>query len=201
MKAFLLGALLLFVIGCQEEQPISIPEEPAAVAQPIPQYDRSAYPEEIVLTEHGLFGYWEESAFSIDSMRALLPAFEVVAGTGGSEGQTWDILTVKKGQAELLQIDSDFLGNVGKVSTSSSQVGVDTRHRVGMTFSEVFLDRPDVACYPGVEELTGEVICAAPDRNQLFYVFSGSRDGPDTRIPPQNELATWRISSIFWTSK
>ena len=102
MKAFLLGALLLFVIGCQEEQPISIPEEPAAVAQPIPQYDRSAYPEEIVLTEHGLFGYWEESAFSIDSMRALLPAFEVVAGTGGSEGQTWDILTVKKGQAELL---------------------------------------------------------------------------------------------------
>jgi len=201
MKAFLFGVLMLFVFGCQEEQPIAMPEETAVVVEEIPQYDRSAFPEDIVLTEHGLFGYWEESAFSIDSVCALLPAFEGVAGTGSSEGQTWDILTVKQGQTELLQIDSDFLGNVGKVSTSSSQVGVDTRHRVGMTFSEVFQDGTDVACYPGVEELTGEVICAAPDRKQLFYVFSGSWDGPDTRIPPQNELAAWRISSIFWTSK
>jgi len=205
MKAFLLlGMVLVFGIvlaGCKEEgQPVN-PAAEAPLVEPALLYNRADYPEEIVITEHGLIGYWENTPFSADTLKAAFPDFDIIAATDGSEGQSWDVFHVTKGNIKFVQVDSDFLGNVGKVSTSSPLVGIDTGHKVGMTFTAIFPDFSNPVCYPGLEELSGMVLCEAPDRTQIYYIFAGTWDGPDGRIPPPEVMATWAIDSIFWTSR
>jgi hypothetical protein len=70
---------------------------------------------------------------------------------------------------------------------------------VGSRFEVAYANGDYAHCEPGVEELSGAVLCPAPSSANVVYLFSGTWDGPDGVLPPRSLVRNWTLSQISWS--
>jgi hypothetical protein len=70
---------------------------------------------------------------------------------------------------------------------------------VGSRFEVAYADGDYAHCEPGVEELSGAVLCPAPIAANVVYLFSETWDGPDGELPPRSLVRNWTLSQISWS--
>ncbi len=156
---------------------------------------------QIMITDDaGIDGYPPGSPFDIELVREALPGFEVIEARDGSEGDEWTVFHVLEHGEVLLQVDPDPMRTrLGGIRTSSQSVVTDTGHGVGSEFSWIFAEFQPTGCEPGIEEMSGYVVCPAPETESFYYVFQGSWNGPDGELPPLDELGSWKVKTVMWS--
>jgi uncharacterized protein DUF1131 len=155
--------------------------------------------DELLLTDAGLDGYPAGSSFNLDLLRGAVPGHDVREAEATSEGMSWTVFIVEKDGQEVLEIGPDPMGSrVGVIHTDSPSVATDTGYRVGSRFSDIYAGT-EAECEAGMEEMSGTVLCAVPDRVQFYYRFEGTFEGPDGEVPPRDVLESWVVSSVVWS--
>lgn len=69
--------------------------------------------------------------------------------------------------------------------------------KIGTPFSEVY-DKAFGHCESASGDDSGSVECKAENSQHISYLFSGSWDGPQGLMPPDDSLKSWKVSKIVW---
>lgn len=139
-----------------------------------------------------------DTPFAAETLAAAFPASTIVDADGMTEGERYPALRVVREEEPLLEIRSRDGARISSVEIldPDAVAGLDLRR--GATFAEVFPPGVEPGCDPGVEEISGRVVCRAPSSPQILLVFAGAWDGPDGRLPPAGTLAAWTLERIVW---
>ena len=101
------------------------------------------------------------------------------------EGETYPVFLVKQGGETLLIINPDInRKRILSVIVESPKVSPYLGYTVGMQYKHIQKDIVASRCLPGMEELSGTVICPAKSASAINYIFTGRWSGPDGELPP-----------------
>lgn len=141
-----------------------------------------------------------ESPMTLETVSAFFPALKVTSGQGMTEGLPYPILQVSTpAQEPLFVIATNPDTPVkGWVKIESAAIKLDTGASVGESFSDLSATFLYEECQPGEEEQSGKVYCPLKANSTISYVFSGTYNGPDGRVPPREALQNFTVSSIMW---
>lgn len=151
----------------------------------------------LVLTADGLGAIAASTPFHVDTVRALLPGFDVRPEQRSAEGMPHPVLVAYRGGTPAILITADTDGRrVRRVAVTSETVEGPAGRRVGQRFAEAGA----LQCLPGEEELSGNALCTDPAVPGVLYVFAHSWNGPDGELPPTDSLATAPMSQMVWVA-
>ena len=154
----------------------------------------------LVLSEKGVGPITKSTPFDVEKIQKLLPSYSVEKDAMMSEGESYPIIRVLKGKQEILVItpEADFK-RIMSVMIKADKLRSPFKGKIGASYQSVYKGTKAFRCYPGVEEMSGTVSCAAPSFQNIRYFFAGEWNGPDGKIPPLNVLKDWKIKFIVWT--
>lgn len=162
---------------------------------------------EMIATDDGIGPLTIRTLFSEDSIKKIFHDFDVSLTKSMlySEGIAFPAIQVKKGQAELFTIYSRADSQASEpapifgVVSKSPLIRGPQRVKVGDRFAKVFRGAQE-KCVPGMEEISGYIVCLAPKSQRLYYVFSASENSalPDGVLPPRKDLLKSKIVMLVW---
>lgn len=164
---------------------------------------------EMIATDHGIGPLTMRTLFSEDSIKKIFHDFDVSVTKSAlySEDIAFPAIQVKKGQTELFTIYSraDFQESepapIFGIISKSPLIRGPQRVKVGDRFAKVFRGVQE-KCVPGMEEISGYIVCLAPKSQRLYYVFSAPKNSslPDGALPPRKDLLQSKIVMLVWGS-
>jgi hypothetical protein len=164
-----------------------------------PTQQRKVPPANITISEMGLGPINGDSPFNRDSIQKLLPTFVVEDGRGATEGEEFPTIRVsdKYGTVAVINPQADHK-RISSVVVEAPRVRNELGPRLGWIYSQIY--RADVTgkCSPGMEEMSGTVLCLDPTSEHVYYLLLGQWDGPNGAIPPTNILGRWAVNAIIW---
>ncbi len=159
----------------------------------------SANDSSLRLTSVGVGPISSKTKFDESEIQKLFPKLKIKRSVSSSEGEEFPVLQGYENDKLLFTIyPSAGSKNIFSVVTSNDDVKNALGPKIGSVFADVYKSPNLAKCDPGMEEMSGEVICSAPESSSVKYIFKGSWNGPDGEIPPANILRTWRITQIAW---
>ena len=156
----------------------------------------------LAITEAGVGPITESTPADLAQIARLLPQFSVVPGVAYGEGDAFPTIRVMDGKTEILYMFPGRLpgrpGNIVSIVVKSDQVRYAGKVKVGSSFSEVFGGSLPDHCSMGSEEESDDVECYAVPASHVLFVFSGTSDRDDGRMPSLSFLIKWRIKAMRW---
>ena len=105
------------------------------------------------------------------------------------------------GDETLLTINPDLnKQHIHSVVVESNKISTNLGYKIGMKYLHIKTDIIASRCIPGIEEMSGDIICLAKSAKTISYIFSGDWSGPDGELPPQHTLNSWRLSKLLWSA-
>ena len=136
----------------------------------------------------------------MEGLSSALPCFYIEQKTGASEGVSYPYFSASRdGRIQLSIIPKADGEGLHEVVISGGRVHNTLGHPIGSLFKDVFVSGDTTSCRPGMEELSGFVLCRAPSAQNIVYMFAGSWEGPDGEMPPGHVLGMWPLIRISWT--
>jgi hypothetical protein len=155
-----------------------------------------------VLNEAGLQGINANTEFDVAAIQALFPRDHVQLSKSMSEGQEFKVMVIAKDSQPYITIlptaDGKKPERVLCLAFNSNKAINSLGVAVGDTYQSVYRNQKKSDCVAGMEESSGEAICAAPNGKSIYYIFHGKWDGVDGVIPPQHVLNKWTVKEIIW---
>ena len=138
--------------------------------------------------------------FNIHDITVMYPNYSVVEELNFQEGEQYPIISVSKGANTLFTVNPTLdLKSIYSIVVEDNQINNSLSHRLGTLFSDIFIEDNKVFnCQAGTEQMSGKVLCLAPNATKLLYQFSGTWSGPDTQLPPPEVLRSWALETIIW---
>ena len=99
---------------------------------------------------------------------------------------------------ELAQIIGNRGSTVLQIMALSNQVRTERNFSFGASYADIYGQANAKVCIAGEEEEAGKVICQAPQAPHIFYIFTGTWDGPDGTLPPADIVRSWRVDQFGW---
>jgi hypothetical protein len=119
-----------------------------------------------------------------------------------SEGEAYPVMRISDKGKVLMLINPDVKQNkVFSVMVKDNRIGNTLNHNIGQKYGDIYRYGQIEECAPGVEELSGKVLCYAPKTGNILYLFSGEWDGPDDQTPPAYVLSEWALEGMIWKPK
>ena len=151
------------------------------------------------ISEKGLAGIDSKTEFSKDKIRELFPNFDIVEDVSSTEGEEFPIFRIKRDGQDILVINpTNDHQYIFSIQIKSKNVANELGPKLGSSYYQIYSDQTNKNCFPGVEELSGKVICSALRSKRLMYIFSGPWSGPDGVLPPIETLQSWKLVEIVW---
>lgn len=158
---------------------------------------------QIELTDSGLQGVNEATALSQEALNAALDnRYSLRYGLSMSNGQMLafyqglDKRREHKEKGVLVTFFGHSKGNVERIEVLDQEVSSWGVH-IGTLFSDIYVRAFEV-CQRGKGVDADYVICQAPQSERVSYLFSGEWSGPESLIPADSVLKTWRVNKIIW---
>lgn len=193
-----LGAILLagLLIGCGDE--ITSPSVSAQTTDNLKVNDSKS--KRLTVSDSGIGPITAESTFNIHVLTHAFPNFSVVEQLNFQEGESFPIITISKGAKTLMTINPTLdLKSIYSVVVEDNLISNSLNHRLGTLFSDIYTESEDTYnCQPGVEEMSGKVLCLPPSASNMLYLFTGKWSGPDGEMPPTSILHGWALEAIIW---
>jgi hypothetical protein len=139
-----------------------------------------------------------QTRFSAAELSSLFPGAVVTEATGATEGETFPTLRVADGERVLFEVRSADGAEIHSVEIMPNVAVDNLGVQHGETYAEVFGAGSSARCAPGVEEQSGQAVCAAPRSGHVSLVFAGIWDGPDGELPPPEVLREWTVERVIW---
>jgi hypothetical protein len=154
---------------------------------------------EIIVSDIGVGGITEGTLFNTNVIQDALPGLKIRTEELATEDEKYPVITAYKKDELIITVIPKLLDkNIASVWVSNNLVLNELGHSIGTQFHNIYVHKINTDCKPGVEELSGYVICSAPSSKHIKYLFEGNWDGPDGELPPVNVLALWRLIKIIW---
>ena len=151
------------------------------------------------ISEKGLAGIDSKTKFSTDKIQELFPKFDIVEDVSSTEGEEFPIFRIKRDSQDILVINpTNDHQYIFSIQIKSKNVVNKLGPNLGFSYYQIYSDQMNKNCFPGIEELSGKVICSAPRSKRLMYIFSGTWSGPDGVLPPIETLQSWKLVEIVW---
>lgn len=136
--------------------------------------------------------------FNIHKITQAFPNYSVVEQLNFQEGESYPIISVSKGAKRLMTINPTLdLKSIYSVVVEDNLIDNALMHRLGTLFTDVYANNT-YNCQPGIEEMSGKVLCMTPTGSNMLYLFAGKWEGPDDKIPPSSTLYNWALEAIIW---
>lgn len=140
-----------------------------------------------------------QTPFNLHEITVAFPALNVTQQKNYSEGEEYPVITVGKDLKSLMTINPDQAHQkIFSVMVHDNLIGNRLGHSIGTKFVDIYTYGQNSECAAGAEELSGKVLCYAPQTGNILYLFGGSWDGPDGSVPPKDVLANWQLDAMIW---
>ena len=154
---------------------------------------------EIVLSDKGVGQITSATPFDIKEIDRLFKGMSVVGDVDYTEGEPYPVIRVLKETEEVLTINAmEEEGPIFSIGTSHKSVRNAYGTKVGDQFEDIYGIDYEKLCSPGMEELSGMVLCREKGSARLVNIFNGDWDGPDGQLPPYEVLKTWKVIELYW---
>lgn len=161
--------------------------------------DAPAQAETLAVTAEAVGGITRATSFSREAVAAALPGFEVTETSRGSEGEPVSVLEASRNDKTALTVFEGTPGQIRLIVVTDPAAALAGGTPIGSTYADIYGDSTP-ACTPGNEEASGRVFCPGAGLANVRLFFTGSWDGPDGTVPPNDVLAAWTASAIIWTA-
>jgi len=119
-----------------------------------------------------------------------------------AEGKPYPVIRVSAKADVLMIINPDVTRQrVFSVMVRDNRIGNTFNHRIGQRYGDIYSYGQTEECAPGVEELSGQVLCYAPRSSHVLYLFQGNWDGATNLVPPNYVLSEWELAAMIWKPK
>ncbi len=88
-------------------------------------------------------------------------------------------------------------GTVSRIDVLDSDIESADGVKVGTVFSDVY-DKAFDNCQAATADENNVVECKAKDSSHISYQFTGTWQGPQGLMPPDDTLKNWTLSKIIW---
>jgi len=155
---------------------------------------------ELSLTENGIGSISENTGFNMKDIQDSLPGYNIKPDKDYTEGDEFPIYVVmdKEGIPLATINPSGDEKGIFSIRIKSNKVLNTLGPKIGVAYSSVYGSHVDKGCSPGMEEISGAVICTAPKSKHIVYIFKGVSNVPDGEIPDVSILKNFTISEIAW---
>ncbi|NET36727.1 MAG: DUF1131 domain-containing protein [Cyanothece sp. SIO1E1] len=166
------------------------------VVQPLTSSNSS-----LALSETGLGTLNRDSNFDTATLQQALPGYMLEKGTQTAEGEPFEVFRVYQQDQLILEVHADLSGSkIDSIVLLSDTIPGPNDTRVGISFVET-VGHEQFDCLPGVEELSGKVVCYLGEDTLVQYVYEPMWAGPDGVLPPPEVLTTAKLNRMFWISE
>lgn len=191
----------LFVWGLTVSHVTTAVEDQADISPP-PRSDHiqdAATSKRILLDADKVGAIAADTPATEEDISAALPGLRIEKGEDFTEGRVYRVFRAYLGNDLLLTIVPGERDLIHSAHTSSPKVRNALGLPVGSRFDNAYAGEHYTRCEPGIEELSGMLLCPAPSAANVIYVFSGTWNGPDGERPPRSQVGDWTLSRISWT--
>ena len=148
------------------------------------------------LTDKGLGPIGTKVNFNKKKVAALFPGYKVTEFP--DEGESPASINVSKDGKAWFSIYSKAASKeIFSILVKNKKIKSKFSFAIGDSYKKTFANKK-AKCSAGMESFSGTVICQDLVSKKVSYIFEGSWNGPDGKLPPKKALATWKISSIVW---
>lgn len=194
-------ASCLFIWGLTLFRNTTAGEDQADISAP-PRSDdtqEAAIAEDILLNADKVGAIAADTPATEQALSAALPGLRIEEGEDFTEDRAYRVFRAHQGNELLLTIVPGERQRIHSVIASSPRVRNGLGLPVGSRFDDAYAGENYARCEPGIEELSGMLLCPAPSATNVIYVFSGAWNGPDGDLPPRSLVRDWTLSRISWT--
>lgn len=157
---------------------------------------------EIVLSADGVGPLNATTTFNMHQMTVAFHDYSVEEMVNFQQSAPYPVIRISKGGNALITINPDSSRqNIYSVVVEDNMVKNSLGHHLGTVYGDVYNYGRTEKCQSGIEEMSGKVMCYAPQTPNILYVFNGKWDGADGKMPPAELLQDWILESIVWRPK
>ena len=151
----------------------------------------------------GLDGVGTIAASGLDlrALRANHRQFQWEQSDRMTESGLQRTVIAHRGSAPVLTVVDGGAGRISHIEIVDPQVGNWLGPRIGDPYHALHRNLQLGACEPGMEHLSGQVLCKAAETPRVTYAFSGQWNGPDGKLPPATVLENWTMSKMVWNAR
>ncbi len=157
----------------------------------------------IILSADGVGPINATTSFNMHQMTLAFSDFSVVEEVNFQEGNPFPAIRISKGVKTILNIIPDAAHkNIYSVIIEDNIIQNSLGHHLGELYNKIYAYGKNEQCQAGFSDMSGKVLCYAPNTPNILYVFNGKWDNPVTgKIPPADILQGWSLESIIWRPK
>ncbi|MEN0652765.1 MULTISPECIES: hypothetical protein [Hyphobacterium] len=210
----IIPALALMAAGCSDSATPET-EDAASPAASLPDGSTTAEPQGGAVSDDpdpDATRAWEITArafgpfdpatpYTSGALAAALPGYDLVESELESEGSPYPVtMAVPRGASEPVIVVAGIPGSdlIFAVAVRERDKIANPAGRIGQTYGEAQFE--GMACWPGAEERSGNVVCLDPRNSAVgYWLRPEGYEGPDGELPPAEILANAVIYEIRWT--
>jgi len=156
----------------------------------------------IVLSENGVGPINATTSFNMHQITLAFSNYNVVEELNYQSGNPFPVIRVSEGVKTLLTVIPDASQqNIYSIIVEDNVVSNSLGHHLGTIYSDVYSYGQTEECQAGTQDMADKVICYAPKKPNILYVFNGKKDNKKTTVPPAEVLQNWVLESIIWRPK
>ena len=149
------------------------------------------------VTEQGVGGITGTTALSEQAISdALGSDYRLRSGMKAHDGNIVRYFEALRGDKVAMVINGDS-GTVSRVDVLDDGIVAADGAKVGMAFNTLY-DKAYGHCQAASGDESNVVECKAKDSQHISYQFSGTWQGPQGLMPPDDALKNWTLSKIIW---
>lgn len=149
------------------------------------------------VTEQGVGGITGTTALSEQAISdALGGNYRLRSGMKAHDGNIVHYFEALRGDTLAMVINGDS-GTVSRVDVLDDEITAVDGAKIGATFNTLY-DKAYGHCQAATSDESNVVECKAKDSQHISYQFSGSWQGPQGLMPPDDTLKNWTLSKIIW---
>ena len=153
-----------------------------------------------VLTAAGLGVLSGQTSFDQQAIGSAFPEYQINQATYYAEGLPAPVFEIRDRSGVLLAaVLGDVFVKTILITDPRIVVAGKAEITIGSPYTRYDADAKAFGlCVPGMEEISGAVVCTDGAQANIRFLFKGAWGGPDGILPPTDILAHYRLSMIHW---
>ncbi|MBB1485931.1 DUF1131 family protein [Oceanospirillum sediminis] len=154
------------------------------------------------LQVHGQDVLRSDSPITQDWLQKAFTGLSISKDQLWSEGEPYPVFVLLDKDEHLLTLTPDA-DTLFSMAIFSDRIMLPGKALAGKSRYKSIYQQSEPYCYPGEEELSGSVLCKAPDSQQIVLVFQPETPwaGPDGELPPEQVFSNWVLDHAIWLNR
>lgn len=157
----------------------------------------------IILSPDGIGPINATTSFNMHQMTLAFSDFSVVEEVNFLDSKPFPAIRISQGVNTVMHVIPDAsLQGIYSVMIEDNIIKNSLGHHLGTPYSEIYTYGQNEQCQPGIDDMSGKMLCYAPKYPNILYVFNGVWDNAKAgKAPPADILQGWSLESIIWRPK